>query len=98
MYFYLAMGIFFAILVSILIVALTAHIISGDTHEEGAIYLLFCILFGIFVFMSFTGFADYTADVEKMSYKKGQIDAINGQVHYVLKTNCDGSTTWQYKK
>ena len=30
------------------------------------------------------------------NYKQGQIDAINGAVHYQLEKQLDGTTDWEY--
>ena len=30
------------------------------------------------------------------NYKKGQLDAINGAVHYKLEKQLDGTTDWEY--
>jgi hypothetical protein len=31
-------------------------------------------------------------------YKEGQVDAMNGKIHYELKTMPDGTTQWERKK
>lgn len=33
--------------------------------------------------------------IEPAAYKRGQIDAVQGKVNFVLKTQADGSTKWE---
>lgn len=51
------------------------------------------LIFGGFLFVTIAmNFTEYT-----ISYKQGQIDAINGKIQFQLKDNPDGTREWVKK-
>jgi hypothetical protein len=54
------------------------------------------LIIAIFFFVTFLGMVAYVIYANyHEGYKKGQIDALSGNVKYELKENEQGETTWQ---
>ena len=53
------------------------------------------LIFSIGMMLFFAGFFVAYTDASYIDgYRNGQIDAINGQIHFHLQINKDGSTSW----
>ena len=46
------------------------------------------------ILLIFSGMFGLASNIYELSYKKGQVDAINGEIKYELQTNPDSTTTW----
>ena len=66
---------------------------STDSEDKWAIFIIGLVL-GMLLFVGLTALAPKN----NSWYRNGQTDALTGKVHYELKKQKDGTTSWERKE